>query len=129
MALRGKNFCTSAFDGFAVVIRNLGRWSLLFLIGGVFNIIGKLFIAGITALVGYVIITQVEDYNKKLNSPILPTLLFLLIGWLIGSIFISIYGMSSDALMHCFLVDQEINRDPKYSPEELRRFVEEERDN
>jgi hypothetical protein len=128
MALRGKNFCTSAFDGFAVVIRHLGRWSLLFLIGGVFNIIGKLFIAGITALAGYVIITQVEDYNKKLNSPILPTLIFLLIGWLIGSIFISIYGMSSDALMHCFLVDTEINRDAKHSPKALRSFVEDEKE-
>jgi len=59
----------------------------------------------------------------------LPTLLFLLIGWLIGSIFISIYGSSSDALMHCFLVDSEINRDPKHSPEELRKFVEDEKDN
>ena len=29
--------------------------------------------------------------------------------------------------MHCFLVDTEINRDPKHSPEQLRKFVEDEK--
>jgi len=128
IALRGKNFCTSAFDGFAIVIRNLGRWSILGVIGGVFNLIGKLFIAALTGLIGYVIITEADTYNDELNSPILPTLIFVLIGYIIGSIFISIYGNASDALMHCFLVDCEINRDAQHSPPELRQFVEDERD-
>lgn len=46
---------------------------MLMLIGGVFNLIGKLFIAVGTAIVGYVIITEVPEYKEKLNSPILPT--------------------------------------------------------
>ena len=129
MALRGKNFCRSAFDGFATVIRNLGRWTALSLIGGVFNLIGKLFIAVITGLLGYIIITQAEQYNSKLNSPILPTVVFSVIGYIIGAIFINIYGNACDALLHCFLVDCEINRDPKHSPEKLRAFVESEKGN
>jgi hypothetical protein len=111
------------------VIRHLGRWSILHLIGGIFNIIGKLFIAALTGLIGYVIITEAKMFNEKLNSPVGPTLVFIIIGWLIGHIFISIYGNASDALMHCFLVDCEINKDPKFSPEPLRKFVEDERDN
>lgn len=111
------------------MINNLGRWSILTFIGGVFNLIGKLFIAAVTGLIGYLIITQVQEYDSKLNSPILPTLLFILIGWIIGSLFISIYGNSCDALMHCFLVDCDINRDPKHSPEPLRKFVEDEKEN
>ena len=91
--------------------------------------IGKLFIAAITALIGYLIITKVDKYNDKLNSPILPTFCFLVIGYIIGSIFISIYGNACDALMHCFLVDSDINRDPKYSPPELQAFVEDEKEN
>lgn len=43
------------------------------LIGGVFNLIGKLFIAVGTAFCGYLIITNVEEYSKKLASPVLPT--------------------------------------------------------
>ena len=128
MALRGKSFCRSAFEGFAIVIRSLGRWSMLYMIGGVFNLIGKLFIGALTGLIGYLIITNVDTYNDKLNSPILPSIVFIVIGFIIGSIFINIYGNSSDALMHCFLVDCEINRDPQHSPEELRKFVEDEKD-
>ena len=94
-----------------------------------FNIIGKLFIACITALLGYIIITQAEKYNSKLNSPILPTIVFLFIGYIIGAIFINIYGNACDALLHCFIADCEINRDPKHSPKELRAFVESEKGN
>lgn len=107
----------------------MGRWSVLTVIGGFFNFIGKLFIAALTGLVGYVIITEAEVYSKKLNSPILPTFVFIVIGYIIGSIFISIYGNAGDSLMHCFIVDCDINKDPKKSPPELRSFVEDEKDN
>jgi hypothetical protein len=63
----------AAFEGFGVIIRNLGRWSMLFLIGGVFNIIGILFIGSGTGLSGYLLITRIEQFSQKLNSPILPT--------------------------------------------------------
>jgi hypothetical protein len=128
ISLRGKNFCRSAFDGYSIIIRNLGRWTALTAIGGLFNMIGKLFIAGVTGVIGYIIITQADVYSSKLNSPLLPTLVFILVGYVIGSVFISIYGNAADALMHCFLVDCEINRDPKHSPEALRAFVEDEKE-
>ena len=102
---------------------------MLAVIGGTFNLLGKLFIACLTALCGYVIITEAPTYDGKLNSPLIPSLLFMLIGYIIGALFINIYGNASDALMHCFLVDCEINRDPQHSPEPLRAFVEEEKDN
>lgn len=91
--------------------------------------IGKLFIAVATALTGYIIITEADKYNSKLNSPILPTVVFLFIGYIVGAIFINIYGNACDALLHCFLVDCEINRDPKHSPKQLRDFVESEKGN
>ena len=47
---------------------------MLMLIGGVFNLIGRVFIGIATAFAGYLIITEVPDYKDKLNSPILPTL-------------------------------------------------------
>jgi hypothetical protein len=52
---------------------------MLFLIGGSFNFIGKLFISSGSGIVGYLIITRVEQFNTKLNSPILPTAVILLI--------------------------------------------------
>ena len=45
---------------------------MLFLIGGMFNIIGILFISSCTGLIGYLIITRVAQFSDKLNSPVLP---------------------------------------------------------
>jgi len=46
---------------------------MLFLIGGSFNFIGKLFISSSSGIVGYLLITRIEKFSTKLNSPILPT--------------------------------------------------------
>ena len=35
IALKGDSFCTAAFEGFGLIIRNLGRFSMLALIGGI----------------------------------------------------------------------------------------------
>ena len=54
-------------------MRNLGRFSALTLIGGVFMFLGKLFVASATGIIGYVLITNIATINSQLNSPILPT--------------------------------------------------------
>jgi hypothetical protein len=51
---------------------------MLFLIGGFFNLLGILFISSGTGLIGYLLITRVEQFSSKLNSPVLPTLVSLL---------------------------------------------------
>lgn len=73
IALTGENFCSAASSGFGVIVRNLGRFSALTLIGGVFMFLGKLFVAAATGIIGYVLITELPEYSGQLNSPILPT--------------------------------------------------------
>lgn len=52
----------------------------------------------------------------------------VMIGMIVGSVFMSIYGMSGDALMHSFLLDEELNSgNPQNTPDELRSFMNEER--
>jgi membrane protein DedA with SNARE-associated domain len=50
---------------------------MLFMIGGIFNIIGYLFISSATGLVGYLLITYIDYFNTKLNSPVIPTMVFI----------------------------------------------------
>lgn len=73
IAIKGDSFCSAAWEGFALIVRNLGRWSMLFLLSTVFNFIGKLFIAACNGLIGYLLITRISMFSDKLNSPILPT--------------------------------------------------------
>ena len=44
--------------------------------------------------------------------------LAFIIGWVIGLLFMSVYSVSMDALLQCFLVDEANCRGkPKYAPE------------
>jgi len=129
IALKGDNFCVAAFEGFGLIFRNLGRWSMLFLIGGFFNLIGILFISSTTGLTGYLLITRIDMFSTKLNSPVLPVFVMVMVGFMVSTITMNIYGMSGDAMMHCFLLDEELNQKlPKHTPEQLQSFIKAERD-
>ena len=102
---------------------------MLFLIGGFFNLIGILFISSSTGLIGYLLVTRIDQFSEKLNSPILPTFVMTMVGFFVSTLTMNIYGMSGDAMMHCFLLDEELNQKmPKHTPEELQSFIKNERD-
>jgi hypothetical protein len=46
---------------------------MLYLIGGLFNWLGILFVSSSTGLIGYLLITRISQFNEKLNSPVIPT--------------------------------------------------------
>ena len=127
IALKGDSFCTAAFEGFGLIIRNLGRFSMLAVIGGIFSIIGTLFITILSCVIGYFLITEVDYFSKDLNSCVLPVCAFGIIGFIMGRVSMSIFSVSGDALIHSFLLDEEINKgQPKAFPE-LQKFMNDER--
>ena len=119
-------FCTAAFEGFALIIRNMGRFGVLALVGGVLSFIGTICIAVVSAIIGYIIITKVEYFSAELTSWILPVIAFGLVGFIVGKVTMSIFSVSGDALIHSFLLDEEINKGlPKAFPE-LQKFMNDE---
>ena len=78
-------------------------------------------------MIGYLVITQVDKFADKISSPVLPTFTMVMIGFVIGMVCMSVFGSSSDALIHAFLLDEEINKgQPKNFPE-LQKFMEDEK--
>lgn len=127
IALKGDSFCTAAWEGFALIIKNLGRFSVLALMGGILSVIGTIFITVASAVIGYFVITKVEYFSAELNSCILPLIAFGLIGFIVGKVTMSIFSVSGDALIHSFLLDEELNKGlPKAFPE-LQKFMSDER--
>ena len=127
IALKGDSFCTAAFEGFGLLIRNLGRFSMLAFLGGILSIFGTIFITVSSALIGYFVITEVDYFSADLNSCILPVIAFGIVGFILGHVTMSIFSVSGDALIHSFLLDEEINKGlPKAFPE-LQKFMSEER--
>lgn len=99
IALTGENFITAAKNGFYLAWNNAGQFAVTSGIGSVFCTLCKLFISLSTTFICYMIITKSSAYKDKLNSPVVPSLLFFVIAYVIGDLFMSVYGMSIDAIL------------------------------
>eukprot|EP01017_Pseudomicrothorax_dubius_P022500 TRINITY_DN24371_c0_g1_i1.p1 TRINITY_DN24371_c0_g1~~TRINITY_DN24371_c0_g1_i1.p1 ORF type:complete len:655 (+),score=109.81 TRINITY_DN24371_c0_g1_i1:198-2162(+) len=126
IAIRGTTFCQAARDAFYMMWKNPVRFAVMAGLGEAYLFVGKLFIVFITTAIGYGLITNIPDYKDDLNSPILPSILFICISYVIGLMFMSVYGMACDTIMQCFCTDEENQkekgREPKHAPEVLKEF-------
>lgn len=51
------------------------------------------------------------------------------IGFIVGAVSMGIYGTSGDAMMHCYLLDEEINSTAKNCKNSFSEFVHKEKKN
>ena len=72
--MTGKGFCGAAKDAFMLIVKNPLRLGVVSSIGGVFVLFGKVFVAAITALIAFLVLTQWDYYSEKIYSPFIPTL-------------------------------------------------------
>jgi len=60
IAITGKNFCSSAWNAFCLILKNAMRFGMANSIGLIFSILGVLFIAGANAIVVYSMLHYVD---------------------------------------------------------------------
>ena len=53
ISIKGDGFWTSAWEGYALIVRNLGRFSALSFIGSMFTFISSFFIGIVSSVIGY----------------------------------------------------------------------------
>jgi len=128
IALRGKNFCNAAKDGFELVWSNPVRFAIVGGVGNIIMFLGKLMIAAATTLIFYFIITYETTIKANILQPIYLLVLVFIISYAIGILFMSVYSLAMDTVFQCFIVD-ETNQKAKggkqavYAPEELRDLM------
>jgi len=103
MAIEGKSFITSASAALSLIMSNPALVSTLAGIGGVFRFLGKVFISLITVYICFYILDTYEPWKTTVNSVFLPLVVIFIISWIIGVIFMSVYGMAIDTVLICFL--------------------------
>ncbi|CAJ1342139.1 unnamed protein product [Effrenium voratum] len=103
IALKGTDFCTSAQNAFALVLRNLIRFGGLAMLGSLMSFIGVVFMCSATGLSGYFIF---QAFYPEL-SPIVPTILYVVIGYIIGRAFLNVFSLACDTSMQCFIISEE----------------------
>jgi len=108
IALEGKSFLGAAISAFYMIVRN---GMMLILVGGlgeVFIAFGKWMIALATAGLGYIILTQVDYYSTRLYSALMPAFIMLCIGFAVGALFMSVYGMAADTILQCYILTKDL---------------------
>lgn len=128
IALRGKNFCSAAKDGFEIVLNNGIRYLVVAGIGKLMMLIGRILIAVGTTLAFYCLITFVPSIKSGIMEPLYLLLIVFIIGFAIGALFIFVYSIAIDTILACFIVD-EMNQSAKggkaalYGPSELNDLL------
>lgn len=87
MAIHSDNFCLSCVESMKLFIQNPMKFGLLSSLGGIFVFIGKVFVCGVTGLVGYFVISNDSAMMSQLNSVLFVTIVFGVIGYIIASLF------------------------------------------
>lgn len=131
MALTGCNFCTSAKDAFLTVMSNPVRYALVEGLGGLFIEVGTWAIALTSTYIGYLVVTKRPEIMEKLVGTTFPCIVFFMCSYTIGAIFMNVYGVATEAILQCFLLDEKLNKrgDPLDNcPAPLREFFEEHHD-
>ena len=121
IAIRGKNFCYAAKDGFDLAWSNVVRFAVVGGVGSVIMFIGKIMIASGAAVCFHLMITYTSAKDSYLQ-PFYQVILIFIIGYAVGLLFMSVYSVAMDALLQCFLVDELNSKGkgkPKFAPEEL----------
>lgn len=116
IAITGKNFCGASADAIALITSNPLRYAIVGAVGTILALVGKILIAGLTTFLFYIFITFVASVKENIQEPIYLLVLVFIIAFAIAMIFMSVFEVSVDALLGCFLIDERSNSKAVYAP-------------
>ena len=123
VALSNNWFFKSAWNGFALVIKNVHRFGAAASIGNIFMVFGLILMMTVNGFIGYLFLTNTTFIDVA--SPIPPIVAVCVITGMIGYTFLSIFSFSSDAILQAFLLDEELRFAGQDRPIWMKEFAEE----
>jgi len=131
VALTGESFCMAAMNGFILILKNAGCFVITGGIGGLFNLIGKLFVCVVNMLIAWVILDMGDtSLVKDVNSPVGPLCIVFVLTYVIAQIFMGMYTTCATCLLHCLFADIDICNQLNYDqmvgrnrPKEMKSIV------
>jgi len=122
-AIKNYNFCHSAERAIELLVGNAARVSILLSLSCVACFILKIFIVGCTMVVAWGLINvSALTQNKPIESGLFPMCGILILSFIIASLFLNVYEACVDAIMLCFLVDED-EYNGEFMDEELAELV------
>lgn len=100
-------------------------------IGNLIAFLGKFLIAIGNTLLGYLMVNGIPSISEQLNNPVPPCVVVFMISYLMSSVFMRVYSMTSLTLLQCLYADVDIcnqlgiNKfENKRRPKEMENVVE-----
>lgn len=122
IALTNKSFFPSAWNAFALMIKNAHRFGFGNAIGTVYILFGCMLVSSITTSLAYLFLTT-QFTLLMITSPIPATVCVAIISVTISYLFMSVFSFSSDAILQSFLLDEELRFAGNSRPEEMEEFA------
>jgi len=122
VALTSDHFCKSAWNGFALIVKNIHRFGAANTIGQIYMIFGGIAIMSANGTIGYFVMTKAGIVT--LTSPIPPLVVIVILSGTIAYTFLSIFSFSSDAILQSYLLDEELRFAGMSRPEYMQEFAE-----
>lgn len=130
VALTGKNFCASAMAAFILALKNSSSFIITNGVGYLIQLLGKLSISVGNLLLAYVMLTQLDGVAAGAQSPFPPLIIVFAISYIMASIFMSVYSITSLTLLQCLYADVDLCKqagsdiwESKQRPTEMRSIV------
>ena len=109
---------------FCLILKNVHRFGWMNTIGFVLNWFGVCAVSAVNGFGAYIVLTKLDAYKLEITQPIAPTIVIVLISFLIVRSFLSIFSYSMDAILQSFLLDESIAEDGRTRPEHMEKFFE-----
>lgn len=119
IALHSNSFCSAAWASFWLIIRHCGRFTSANMIGWIMMMLGKGTIMGVSAYLTFLVI---KEAAPDVQQPLVPTAIILLVSYMVGSMFLSVFSFSCTAILHCFILDEDTGGSD-LTPKALQGFL------
>jgi hypothetical protein len=121
VALLATNFCNSAKNAFWLIARNAVRFGVLGSLGFIVHFIGKYLIMSATAVLGFLILERMHSDVSAV--PVACVIVYCVIGYVMGVLFMDVFGLAVDATLQCLIATEEMGIDSSFIPTKLKKFV------
>jgi hypothetical protein len=126
MAITGESFCSSAHQAFYLIFRSGREYAITHGVGYLIMLFGKLCIALICTFAGYLMISHIESISESIYSPFVPTVIFFVVSFVVGSLFMDVFAVGADTILLCYCLEMDVMRGMSYAcPEELKHVMKE----
>jgi hypothetical protein len=112
-AIKGDNFCTSAFHAFGLLMQNVGRAAAMSLVGTFVIFFGKICVALVTTGIAALVIMYV--WEDRISSTVMPVVVIFILTFVVAALFMEVFETGLETMFLCFIADTE----RKWAPSKL----------